>query len=167
MLSDFQAELRIRGRFAGTCTFLPDLDGNGRADLHEIKGSFTNQAETSFNPSCGLRDAEGDDSEGVYDPKLPIQPGNPIDGDGPGSGGPDTDCTNLDSKDWRKVTCTNKYIQSHTDYSAKDRWNGLQVGDAWSSAQDFVNCRYGAGKLEGSFSNVVSANSRDRETEAR
>lgn len=47
-------------------------------------GTFTNEAETWYNPSCGLRDVTGDDPEGVIDPQLPEQPGNPIGGPGPG-----------------------------------------------------------------------------------
>ncbi|KAK0625151.1 family 3 carbohydrate esterase, partial [Bombardia bombarda] len=61
---------------AGTCIYFPDLDGNGRADLHAIGGTFTNTAETWFNPSCGLTDREGDDAGCCADPKLPVQPGS-------------------------------------------------------------------------------------------
>jgi len=28
------------GRFAGTCLYFPDLNGDGRADLHQIRGTF-------------------------------------------------------------------------------------------------------------------------------
>jgi hypothetical protein len=45
--------------------------------MHSIMGTFTNSAQTWFNPSCGLNeDDEGDDPGGVIDPHLPIQPIN-------------------------------------------------------------------------------------------
>jgi hypothetical protein len=47
------------GNHAGTCMFYPDMDGNGRADMHSIIGTFTNQAETWLNPSCSLSDRTG------------------------------------------------------------------------------------------------------------
>lgn len=139
--------------------YYPDLDGNGRADMHSIEGTWTNQAHTWFNPSCGLRDAEGDDAEGVVDPKLPVQPGNAIGSPGPGEPGSEDDCENLDDNDWRKVTCTNPYIKSHIDYEASERWNGLGVPDAWSAAQSYINCRYGSGKRDDKYSNIVSLTS--------
>jgi hypothetical protein len=49
------------GQWAGTCQYFPDLDGDGRADLHSIMSMFTNQGETFFN-RCGLTDAVGDDA---------------------------------------------------------------------------------------------------------
>lgn len=57
--------------------FYPDLDGNGRADQHSLRGTFTNEADTTLN-TCGLEDTKGDDPEGVIDPELPVQPGNPV-----------------------------------------------------------------------------------------
>lgn len=75
------------GNVAGTCMYYPDLDGNGRADQHSIENSLENTAETSFNPSCGLTDRTGDDSGGVVNPNLPVQPGSDDDGgDGGGDG---------------------------------------------------------------------------------
>ncbi|KAL9572343.1 hypothetical protein ACKAV7_003544 [Fusarium commune] len=49
------------GSWAGTCQYFPDLDGDGRADLHSIMSTFTNRGETFFN-RCGLTDAVGDDA---------------------------------------------------------------------------------------------------------
>ncbi len=49
------------GSYAGTCQYFPDLDGDGRADLHSIMGTWTNKAETWFN-RCGLIDLSGDDN---------------------------------------------------------------------------------------------------------
>ncbi|KAF5635566.1 integrin alpha n-terminal [Fusarium sp. NRRL 25303] len=49
------------GSWAGTCQYFPDLDGDGRADLHSIMSTFTNQGETFFN-RCGLTNAVGDDA---------------------------------------------------------------------------------------------------------
>lgn len=59
------------GQAAGTCEHFVDLDGNGRADIHYILGTFTNEARTSLSPNCGLVDTEpGDDP---YEP-LPDPP---------------------------------------------------------------------------------------------
>jgi hypothetical protein len=58
------------GNRAGTCMYYPDLDGDGRADMHALTGTWTNQAW--FNPCAG--NAQGDDPGGVIDPKLPSQP---------------------------------------------------------------------------------------------
>ncbi|KAK7414551.1 hypothetical protein QQX98_006578 [Neonectria punicea] len=74
------------GNRAGTCIYYPDLDGNGRADMHSLMGTFDNRAETWYNPSCGLTDREGDDPGGVSNPNLPVQPADPD----PGPGGGDT-----------------------------------------------------------------------------
>ena len=64
------------GAYAGTCQYFPDLDGNGRTDLHSITDVFQNTAETWLNPSCSLRDAQGDDPGGVVNPNLPSVPGS-------------------------------------------------------------------------------------------
>ncbi|KAH7375470.1 hypothetical protein B0T11DRAFT_345463, partial [Plectosphaerella cucumerina] len=58
------------GQRAGTCTYYPDLDGNRRADLHCIMGTFNNQAETWFNSCKGTVDATGDDAN-MSNPNLP------------------------------------------------------------------------------------------------
>ncbi|KAK8022879.1 fg-gap repeat domain-containing protein [Apiospora marii] len=55
---------------AGTCMHYPDLDGDGRADKHNIKGTYTNEAETWFN-RCGLPDVTGDDGP-ITNPNFPI-----------------------------------------------------------------------------------------------
>lgn len=46
--------------------------------MHSIIGTFTNTAETWFNPSCSLMNGNdvGDDPGGVVDPHLPYQPIN-------------------------------------------------------------------------------------------
>ncbi|RFN46103.1 integrin alpha n-terminal [Fusarium flagelliforme] len=49
------------GTWTGTCQYFPDLDGDGRADLHSIMNSFGNRGETFFN-RCGLTDNIGDDA---------------------------------------------------------------------------------------------------------
>lgn len=67
------------GNAAGTCTYYPDLNGDGRADQHCITGSFTNQAITSFN-KCAAMDHEGDDSSTGTSPNLPVMPGMDPDG---------------------------------------------------------------------------------------
>lgn len=60
------------GQAAGTCEHFVDIDGNGRADIHYILGTFTNEARTSLSPNCGLVDTEpGDDPyEPLPDPPL-------------------------------------------------------------------------------------------------
>ena len=75
------------GSYAGTCQFFPDLDGNGRADLHSITGTWTNEAVSWLNPSCGLPDAQGDDPGGVINPDLPQAPGGSVSGGGGGGSG--------------------------------------------------------------------------------
>ena len=55
--------------------------------MHTIMGTWTNKAETWYNPSCGMTDVHGDDPGGVVDPELPVQKGNPLDGPGPGDDG--------------------------------------------------------------------------------
>ncbi|KAH7325665.1 hypothetical protein B0I35DRAFT_347595, partial [Stachybotrys elegans] len=62
------------GNQAGACMFYPDLDGNARADMHSVEGTWTNKARTWFNPSCEFTDAEGDDGT-IRFPSLPVQPG--------------------------------------------------------------------------------------------
>ncbi|KAJ5005383.1 hypothetical protein K4K48_007369 [Colletotrichum sp. SAR 10_66] len=81
------------GNHAGTCMYYPDLDGNGRADMHSIIGTFNNRAETWFNPSCAMTDRTGDDGD-IGNPNLPVQPGSSNGGGGDGgdsSGGEDYD----------------------------------------------------------------------------
>ncbi|KAI8721514.1 SGNH-hydro domain-containing protein [Fusarium sp. LHS14.1] len=70
------------GSQAGTCMYYPDLDGNGRADMHGIKGTWTNEAETWYNMCSG--DAKGDDPGGISNPNLPPQPLPPNPGTGTG-----------------------------------------------------------------------------------
>ncbi|RTE69040.1 hypothetical protein BHE90_016583 [Fusarium euwallaceae] len=75
------------GSWAGTCQYFPDLDGDGRADLHSIMNSFTNRGETFFN-RCGMTDATGDDAGWApgQDPGFGALPAAPSD-DKPGNGG--------------------------------------------------------------------------------
>ncbi len=153
---------------AGTCVFYPDFDGNGRADSHTVLGTFTNQATTNYSPSCGLEDVQGDDPGGVFDPKLPVQPGNPIGAPGPGELGNETpgsnpssseDCRNLDDRHWRSLDCTNLYAGSEDDYSSAKRWEELDVTGAWASTVEYWNCVSKFNTADGlprSFSNSVS-----------
>ncbi|KAL2833014.1 hypothetical protein BDW59DRAFT_157153 [Aspergillus cavernicola] len=48
------------GAAAGACTYYPDLDGNGRADMHILTDSLANKARTWFS-HCGRVDRVGDD----------------------------------------------------------------------------------------------------------
>ncbi|KAK7942571.1 uncharacterized protein PG986_011684 [Apiospora aurea] len=72
--SAFRWEKRVERVFenkvAGTCVYYPDLDGDGRADKHNILGTWTNEAETWFN-RCGLADVVGDDGP-ITNPNFPI-----------------------------------------------------------------------------------------------
>lgn len=128
--------------------------------MHAVKGSWTNEAETWFNPSCGLRDAEGDDSEGVVDPQLPIQSGNPVDGAGPGDpgnpgDGSDDNCRGMDDRKWRSIKCDNQYASEDTRYNMNETWTGLDVDGAWQSALEFNQCRQSQ-HYTSSFSNRVT-----------
>ncbi|KXH49449.1 hypothetical protein CSIM01_03737 [Colletotrichum simmondsii] len=75
-----QTEMAYAGLAAGTCLFYTDLSGDFRADEHYVLESINNIAETSFSPACGLSNVEGDDPEGVIDPKLPVRPEDPNSG---------------------------------------------------------------------------------------
>ncbi|KAH8170141.1 GDSL-like lipase/Acylhydrolase family protein [Sarocladium implicatum] len=81
------------GNAAGTCNFFPDLDGNGRADQHNILGTWTN--ETWYNMCEG--DRQGDDpnmgNPGLPDVAMPPTPGS-------GSGGDGKQEFILDPPDW-------------------------------------------------------------------
>ncbi|KAL2859212.1 hypothetical protein BJX68DRAFT_252247 [Aspergillus pseudodeflectus] len=61
---------------AGTCVYFPDLDGNGRADMHVIRDVYSNQAATWYNPSCAVVNHQGDEGSCCDDPKLPVPPGS-------------------------------------------------------------------------------------------
>lgn len=151
-----------QGSQAGTCMYFPDLDGNGRADTHGVKGTWANEAETWYNPSCGLEDTTGDDPEGVVDPELPEQKGNPLDGPGPGEPGNGTpgigdgnDCRDLDQREWRSVPCDHPMIQSHVDHTDEERWNGIDVPGAWKSTIEYWQCRALNDLPNDDFSDVV------------
>lgn len=127
--------------------------------MHAVKGSWTNEAETWFNPSCGLRDAEGDDAEGVTDPKLPVQEGNPVDGFGPGDperpgNGPNNDCRGMDNRTWREKKCDDKYVKDYTLYKMPEVWTGLEIDNAWISAVEFYQCR-SAQNPQAEFSDII------------
>ncbi|KAJ5081566.1 hypothetical protein NUU61_009830 [Penicillium alfredii] len=64
--------VKFQGASAGSCTYFPDLDGDGRADMHSIKHSLDNTAETWFN-TCKHSNRKGDDGS-IKDPKLPVMP---------------------------------------------------------------------------------------------
>ncbi|KAG9255973.1 uncharacterized protein F5Z01DRAFT_531189 [Emericellopsis atlantica] len=142
------------GSYAGTCQYFPDLNGNGRADLHSIMGTWTNKAETWFNRDCALRDAHGDDPGG--DPQLPVQPGNPIDGDGPGDGDHPGCDRESDSRDFRDFDCNDPLVANHSeDEDIIKAWSGLDVLGAWRSSLDWWHCKRAESDVSG-FSNVIS-----------
>jgi hypothetical protein len=147
------------GSYAGTCQFFPDLDGNGRADLHSIRGTFTNEAETWFNPSCGLDDNSGNDPDQGQFAGLPEQPGNPSDGSpGPGEE-PINDsevCENADNRPWRNVRCTHPVIDDESRYTAKEQWDGTEASSAWLSVVNYWDCYQQLTNAGDSFSNAVA-----------
>lgn len=160
-----KAGKRFQGSQAGTCMYFPDLDGDGRADMHGVKGTWTNEAETWYNPQCGLSDVTGDDPDSTNDPEFDPQPNNPIGGPGPGEDENETpgtnpsnpdDCKNLDNREWRKVGCNTGAIEDPTWGTAKDRWDSVDGDGAWLSSLEWVNCREKAGEKPDSFTNVVS-----------
>ncbi|KAL3459687.1 hypothetical protein BJX64DRAFT_279058 [Aspergillus heterothallicus] len=65
-----------KGDHAGTCLYFPDLDGNGRADMHVIQNVYTNEAKTWYNPTCGLENHHGEGGTCCGDPSLPVPPGD-------------------------------------------------------------------------------------------
>lgn len=93
------------------------------------------------NPSCGMSDSEGDDPEGVVDPKLPVLPSEP--GDGDSEPNPD---------DWRSKTCTDDAVTDHTMYGP-DRWKGLDGNGAWASVIEGWQYNLTHGRLEKHFAN--------------
>jgi hypothetical protein len=70
------ASAAFDGSVAGTYQNFPDMDGNGRADLHSVLGTADNKADTWLSNDCGLKDRSGDSVglSGVVDPKLPTPP---------------------------------------------------------------------------------------------
>ncbi|KAF5007862.1 hypothetical protein FDECE_5777 [Fusarium decemcellulare] len=71
-----RASEAFEGSVQGTCQYFPDLDGNGRADLHSVLGTHTNTADTWLSKNCGLNDRSGDSFglNAVVDPQLPTPP---------------------------------------------------------------------------------------------
>ncbi|CAG8901464.1 unnamed protein product [Penicillium egyptiacum] len=63
---------KFQGAVEGSCTYFPDLDGNGRADMHSIIHSIDNTAKTWFS-RCGRADKTGDDGP-IEHPDLPVIP---------------------------------------------------------------------------------------------
>ncbi|KAK9590735.1 hypothetical protein V6Z92_003825 [Aspergillus fumigatus] len=63
---------RYQGAVEGSCTYFPDLDGDGRADMHSIWDSINNTAQTWYN-QCAIKDHTGDDGP-ITDPNLPVSP---------------------------------------------------------------------------------------------
>lgn len=64
--------VKYQGAVAGSCTYFPDLNGDGLADMHSIKNSLDNTAETWYN-GCKGKDHTGDDGP-LEDPNLPVMP---------------------------------------------------------------------------------------------
>ncbi|KAK2669954.1 SGNH hydrolase superfamily [Fusarium oxysporum f. sp. vasinfectum] len=160
------------GSWAGTCQYFPDLDGDGRADLHSIMATFGNRGETFFN-RCGMTDNTGDDAGWApgQDPGFGSLP-SPSGDEEPGSGGgvpslpstcketcwnvatdKETKCKN-DGTQWdieprddgvpEDVLSINKLAAIGDSYSA-----GIGAGDrlgsifdAFKSGSDFACARY-------------------------
>ncbi|KAL5341394.1 hypothetical protein BJX70DRAFT_405980 [Aspergillus crustosus] len=62
--------VKYQGAVAGSCTYFPDLNGDGRADMHSIIHSTINRVETWYN-GCAGKDRTGDDGA-LTDPALPV-----------------------------------------------------------------------------------------------
>ncbi|EKJ76429.1 hypothetical protein FPSE_03428 [Fusarium pseudograminearum CS3096] len=160
------------GTWAGTCQYFPDLDGDGRADLHSIMATFDNRGETFFN-RCGMTDTTGDDAGWApgQDPGFGSLP-SPSGDETPGSGGgvpslpstcketcwnvltdKETTCKN-DGTQWdieprddgipEDILSINKLAAIGDSYSA-----GIGAGDrlgsiydAFKSGSDFACARY-------------------------
>ncbi|KAK4165172.1 hypothetical protein QBC43DRAFT_378166 [Cladorrhinum sp. PSN259] len=73
----FNAGKAFKGNYAGTCSYYADLDGNKRADFHEVTSSLDNTAVTWWNVcGSGGGGASGqDDADGVHNPGLEVPPG--------------------------------------------------------------------------------------------
>ncbi|KAL2064102.1 hypothetical protein VTL71DRAFT_4596 [Oculimacula yallundae] len=110
------------GSFAGTCQYFPDLDGDGRADLHSIMATFDNRGETHFN-RCGFVDSTGDDAGWAP-------------GQDPGFGSLPVNVPALPSEDrpWEDVYCdATAALQSHLA-DPKIRWRDAKANEAWEGA---------------------------------
>ncbi|KAK4230039.1 hypothetical protein QBC38DRAFT_62431 [Podospora fimiseda] len=70
----FNAGKAFKGNYAGTCSYYADLDGNQRADFHEVTSSLDNTAVTWLNV-CASVGIGQDDADGVHNPGLEIPPG--------------------------------------------------------------------------------------------
>ncbi|PKS10949.1 hypothetical protein jhhlp_002708 [Lomentospora prolificans] len=103
------------GQGQGPCHHFPDIDGDGRADLHFVD-PIDNTAETWFNV---CPDAGGDDGDKYGDPELPWAP----------------------AKQWRDARCTDQYIND----AAADplsRWAAAGTDQAfWEVANEYKNNR--------------------------
>ncbi|KAK4198547.1 hypothetical protein QBC40DRAFT_308196 [Triangularia verruculosa] len=152
------------GSWAGTCQYFPDLDGDGRADLHSIMATFTNRGETFFN-RCGLTDVEGDDAGWApgQDPGFGALPA-PSD-DNPGSGGtipalPST-CENIcwNVFDNEKAKCshdgTEKLAAIGDSYSA-----GIGAGDRLGSIYDALEADFACARYDHAYPYLVNQDSR-------
>ncbi|KAJ5817786.1 hypothetical protein N7447_007794 [Penicillium robsamsonii] len=64
--------VKYQGTVEGSCTYFPDLNGDGFADMHAITHSINNTAETWYN-DCSGKNHFGDDGP-IEDPNLPIIP---------------------------------------------------------------------------------------------
>ncbi|KAF5020271.1 hypothetical protein F66182_7705 [Fusarium sp. NRRL 66182] len=72
--------LAYGGSYAGSCQHFPDLNGDGRADLHSIQATFPNTAVSAYNICGGNR--SGDDGTDIKKPDIITPPGNPPAGGG-------------------------------------------------------------------------------------
>ena len=136
------------GAWAGTCQYFPEydiqsfassiidillssLDGDGRADLHSIKGTWVNDAETWFN-RCGALDYNGDDANWKpgQDPgmgALPAKPTTP-----PISEKPVEDR-------WKEINCDATPALTSDSADEETRWNDADANDAWDAATAFYH----------------------------
>ncbi|OTA98047.1 carbohydrate esterase family 3 protein [Hypoxylon sp. CI-4A] len=138
------------GNAAGSCTYYPDLNGDGRVDQHIVLQSFNNIAWTSYN-LCSGGDHTGDDESPYTDPGLDIpdsidiSTGVQVSGCGQTSAGGDaydtlvwnlvaaacsmTATQTATGLPFQTVDCMNPLV-TDADQDQGDRWNGVDTDTA-------------------------------------
>lgn len=135
-----QSSVAFNGLRAGTCIAYTDLDGNGRVDEHYVLGVFVNDAETSYSPSCGLTNKQGDDS--WQSPELPSIPV-----------GPDVQNPCADGCGWTDNFCDNNKTYTDLDALDKDAAGMDSFCVAWHTVNVLLNYAFQA---YDDFSNSLS-----------
>ncbi|KAF4995624.1 hypothetical protein FGRMN_5016 [Fusarium graminum] len=153
------------GSWAGTCQYFPDLDGDGRADLHSIMNSFDNRGETFFN-RCGMTDTTGDDAGWApgQDPgfgSLPSPGNDEKPGGGSGGGVPSLPST-CDETCWsvsqdKEIKCKNDGTE--WDIEPRDTSRDVLNIQKLAAIGDSYSAGIGAGDRLGSVYDALEAGS--------